>query len=99
MKLKLQRNRQILLLVGTIIFSMGLGQLQLTPTQALDKNFQDDSFNSQPQQIIPLQPPTEIASNIWKHASFPVDHQFSSYTINKCISQCLTYIKSIIFEA
>ena len=80
MKLKLQRNRQKILLVGTIISIIGLGQLQLTPTQALDKNIKDNALNPQTSQIsLPLQPPTEIASNIWKHASFPVEN-FQSYT-------------------
>ena len=79
MELKLQWNRLILFLLGTIIFAMGLGQLQSTPTQALDNNPQGHSINVQSQQILPLQPPTEIASNIWQHASFPVEN-FQSYT-------------------
>ncbi len=79
MELKLQRNRQILLIVGTIIFSLGLSQLQLTPTQALDNKIETNSITAQSTHLPPLEPPTEIASNIWQNASFPVEN-FQSYT-------------------
>ena len=79
MKLKLQRNRQLLLLVGTIIFSMALAQLQSTPTPALDNRTHDNLLTLQTKQLSLLQPPTEIASNLWQHASFPVEN-FQSYT-------------------
>ena len=79
MELKLQWNRLILLLFGTIIFSMVLGQFQSTPTQALDNTIKGNSISAQTKHILPLQPPTEIASNIWQQASFPVEN-FQSYT-------------------
>ena len=79
MELKFQRNRLILLVVGTIIFSTGLAQLQSIPTQALDNKIKVNSSNAPSNQIFPLHPPTEIASNIWQHASFPVEN-FQSYT-------------------
>ena len=78
MEFKLQHNRLILLALGTLIIALGLGQLQLSQTQALD-SVQSNSVNIQDQDLLPLQPPAEIASNIWQHASFPVEN-FQSYT-------------------
>ena len=79
MELKLQGNRQILLIAGTTIFALGLSQSQLTPTQALDNKIKTNSITTQSDYITPLEPPTEIASNIWQNASFPVEN-FQSYT-------------------
>ena len=79
MELKLQGNRQILLIVGTTIFALGLSQSQLTPTQALDNKIKTNSIITQSDHLTPLEPPTEIASNIWQNASFPVEN-FQSYT-------------------
>ena len=78
MDFKLQSNRLVLLALGTLIVALGLGQLQLNPTQALD-DVQGNSVKIQDQYLSPLQPPNEIASNIWQHASFPVEN-FQSYT-------------------
>ena len=79
MESKLQWNLLILLILGTIIFSIGLDQLQSTKTQALDNTIKVNSISVQGKHVLPLQPPTEIASNIWQHASFPVEN-FQSYT-------------------
>ncbi len=79
MKLKLLRNRQIIFLVGTIIFSIGLAQLQSVPSQALDNRIQNNLITLPNEYMSTLQPPTEIVSNLWEHASFPVEN-FQSYT-------------------
>jgi len=79
MQLKFKKNYHMPFLVGTIIFSLGLGLTRLNPTQALDKKTKNNALSSQSQLSSSLQPPTEIASSIWKHASFPVEN-FQSYT-------------------
>ena len=79
MKLKLPRNPHILSLVITIIVFLGLAQLQSTPSQALNSNTQNNLLTPQTNYPLPLQPPTEIISNLWQHASFPVEN-FQSYT-------------------
>lgn len=79
MKLKLQQNRQILFLVLTIMFFLGLAQLRSTPTQALDSRIKDNLWTPQIEYLSTWQPPAEITSNLWQHASFPVEN-FQSYT-------------------
>ncbi|MGK7898214.1 MAG: M23 family metallopeptidase [Xenococcus sp. (in: cyanobacteria)] len=79
MKLKIPRNRQIIFLVGTIIFAIGLTQLQSVPSQALDNRIHNNLITLPNEYLSTLQPPTEIVSNLWEHASFPVEN-FQSYT-------------------